>query len=70
MMTATTKDVAVIPQTGTEIAMIGIIVAAIMTIVMTGTMTGEGGEHAPPAGGVGGPDLGLLLLNCVLYIIY
>ena len=70
MMTDTTKDVAVILRTGTETAMIGIIVAAIMMIVMTGTMTGEGGEHAPPAEGVGGLDLGSPLPNCVLYITY
>lgn len=63
MTTDTTKDVDVIPRTGTGTAMIGIIVAAIMTIVMTGTMTGEGGDHDPPADGVGSLALELVPRN-------
>ena len=60
MVMVMTKDVAATQQTGTETAMIGIIVAAIMMIVMTGIMTGEGGDQDPPVGEGGDLDPGLL----------
>ena len=52
------KDVDATLQIETETAMIGIIVAAIMMIVMTGIMTGEGGERDPLAEGGEGPRQG------------
>lgn len=59
MMTESTKGVAVTQQIGIETAMRGIIVAATMTIVMTGTMTGEGEDLGPPVDAAEGLALGV-----------
>ena len=52
------KDVDATLRIETETEMIGIIVAAIMMIVMTGIMTGEGGEQDPLAEEGRGPRPG------------
>lgn len=73
MMMDTMKDVAVTLQKEIETAMIGIIVAAIMMIVMTGTMTGEGGDQDPLADEAEGLDHGWSsppLFVCILLISF